>query len=246
MQRLLGGALCELCAVCLPLALFHLAQSLVGLHLSAFLNVFRDYKKQNGDETGLLTALGMRVLEGAADDAWRVGVLQPKSGDREQVGLLARILSTCHAAAARWRQLQLRCVIACRRLYHCVPSLGWFSHARCAPPAHPQADVATSALAAALQQRNRERAALMSVTVRADEEGGAASAPAAPAGGVLALTSGGEGSERAALDVVLWRADAVAAVLEVDGQLEVSRADAAAGLLFGVAHRALLKKDFRK
>jgi hypothetical protein len=89
----------------------------------------------------------------------------------------------------------------------------------------------------------------MNVAVRSDEhdegEGGAVVAggcdPAAPASDGPA-----DGGERAALEVVLWRSDALTAVIEVDSNLMVSRADAAAGLLFGVSYRALLKKDFRR
>lgn len=62
-----------------PKSLFGFApQALVGRKLSSFVNVFRDFAKQGGDESALLAALGVRALEGANDDAWRVGVQQPK------------------------------------------------------------------------------------------------------------------------------------------------------------------------
>lgn len=50
----------------------------------------------------------------------------------------------------------------------------------------------------------------------------------------------------ASLSLVLWRADAVTAVMELDRNLSVVRADPAAGLLFGVSAKALIKKDFRR
>ena len=53
-------------------------------------------------------------------------------------------------------------------------------------------------------------------------------------------------TERLHIEVTLWRADAVAAVVEVDSHMEITRAETAAGLIFGVGHRTLLKKDFRK
>lgn len=46
------------------------------------------------------------------------------------------------------------------------------------------------------------------------------------------------------LEVQLWRADAVTAVVELDKRLAVSRTDPAAGLLFGLPHKLLLKKSF--
>jgi hypothetical protein len=48
------------------------------------------------------------------------------------------------------------------------------------------------------------------------------------------------------LRVVLWRADAVAGVVEVSGGpagLAVTRADDAAGLIFGACPKALLKRS---
>ncbi|GBF92718.1 hypothetical protein Rsub_05087, partial [Raphidocelis subcapitata] len=178
-------------------------QALVGQRLSSFINVFREYaRSRRSDDAGLLTALGVRALEGATDEAWRVGVTAPGASEKG-------------AAAA--------------------------------------SAAAASSLAQALQQRNRERPALMSIAVRTDEheegEGGAgAGSGGSAAAAVAATTSGGpsDRGERAALEVVLWRADTVTAVIEVDSNLVVSRADATAGLLFGVSHRALLKKDFRR
>lgn len=110
-----------------------------------------------------------------------------------------------------------------------------------------------SALLAALQQRNRVRPALLQaeVVLRSDADAPAASA----SGGVAASTAGGkeaprkqqgQGDEEATLQLVLWRADALAAIVELDKSLAVVRADAAAGLLFGVSSKQLIKKDFRR
>ena len=175
-----------------PKSLFGFAPALlVGRRLSSFINVFREHVKQSGDETALLASLGVRALEGANDDAWRVGVQMPK----------------VEGAGAAGEQ------------------------------------AATSAFAIALQQRNRERPALMSVNARIDEDGNivGGSGAAAAAGGDAA-----QQGEQASLELVLWRADSVAAIVEVDARLEITRADVAAGLLFGVSQRALVKKDFRR
>jgi hypothetical protein len=60
-----------------------LPQTLVGQRLSSFINVFREYARAHGsDDTGLLTALGVRALEGAADDAWRVGITAPGASEK--------------------------------------------------------------------------------------------------------------------------------------------------------------------
>ncbi|GBF95600.1 hypothetical protein Rsub_08582 [Raphidocelis subcapitata] len=48
------------------------------------------------------------------------------------------------------------------------------------------------------------------------------------------------------LSVVLWRAEAVAGVVEINGRtLAVTRADEAAGLLWGAGPKALMRRDFR-
>jgi hypothetical protein len=88
----------------------------------------------------------------------------------------------------------------------------------------------------------------MSVTVQLqnEEDSGDDAGQGAASGKESAARPTEAGQERVALEVTLWRADAVAAVIEVDNQLEVTRADAAAGLLFGISHRALLKRNFRK
>jgi len=170
-------------------------QSLVGCRLSAFVSVFRECQKQSGDDTGLLTALGLRALEGATDETWRVGVTLPNAAS-----------SAAGAATA---------------------ASGY-------------------ALSTALQQRNRERPALMSVAVCIEDEEAEGSKGAVGSGTNTESAAAGGAQEKAVLEVVLWRADAVAGVVEVDRELKITRADAAAGLLFGVNHRALLKKDFRK
>lgn len=65
------------------------------------------------------------------------------------------------------------------------------------------------------------------------------------------LPAGADGStgvpvDEARLSVVLWRAEAVAGVLEVNGRtLAVTRADEAAGLLWGAGPKALMRRDFR-
>ncbi len=55
--------------------------------------------------------------------------------------------------------------------------------------------------------------------------------------------SGGSMSVGAAeLEVQLWRADLLTAVIEVDRHLAISRADTAAGLVFGLSSKAMLRK----
>jgi hypothetical protein len=59
---------------------------------------------------------------------------------------------------------------------------------------------------------------------------------------------GGDGGEveRMVLEVSLWRANTLTACIEVDKQLEVVRADDAAGLIFGVEAKLLVKHDCRR
>lgn len=108
-------------------------------------------------------------------------------------------------------------------------------------PTHSQAST-TSTLALAFQSRNRERPALMSVSAKLEEEDTSSDQHQKADG----QEAGGAAAEKAPLEVVLWRADAVAAVVEVDSHLEITRADAAAGLLFGVSHRSLIKRSFKR
>ncbi len=46
--------------------------------------------------------------------------------------------------------------------------------------------------------------------------------------------------------VILWRAEGLTTQMELDGKLGISRADPAAGLMFGVNTAALLHKSFKK
>mgnify|MGYP001811048001 CR=1 FL=1 len=97
-------------------------------------------------------------------------------------------------------------------------------------------------LLAALEKRDRVRPALMQCIIARNSGDGAS------AGGA----SGGVGEadqddfENASLQVVLWRSDALVAMLELDARLSVARADPAAGLMVGLGPKALLKKDFRR
>ncbi len=63
--------------------------------------------------------------------------------------------------------------------------------------------------------------------------------------GVLNSSEDGAASV-AVLEVHLWAADQLSAVVEVDRHLVISRADAAAGLLFGLGAKALLRKRFTR
>jgi hypothetical protein len=61
------------------LHLFSHRQALLGKRISSFINVFKDAQMLCSNDTSLLTALGMRALEGTSENAWRVGVVQPKT-----------------------------------------------------------------------------------------------------------------------------------------------------------------------
>ncbi len=75
---------------------------------------------------------------------------------------------------------------------------------------------------------------------RSDEEQEAATA-------VMAVHDDADGlASIPVLEVQLWAADQLSAVVEVDRRLVISRADAAAGLLFGLGAKALLRKRFTR
>ncbi|GBF97004.1 hypothetical protein Rsub_09801 [Raphidocelis subcapitata] len=150
----------------------------VGQPLRSVVNVFGDWAKKMGEEGSLLTALGVRALEGA-DESWRVGVMLPgREGQQAE-----------------------------------------------------DSAVGGASLLASLQQRTRVRPAILQAEVAMGAEGDAAAADA---------------GDEASLSLVLWRADAVTAVMELDRNLSIVRADPAAGLLFGMSAKAMIKKDFRR
>jgi hypothetical protein len=104
---------------------------------------------------------------------------------------------------------------------------------------------------AAVQQRGRVRPALLQahvVTANPDDDtctrGGSGSLAATTILASATAAAGNEGD--ASLQLVLWRADALSAVIELDQALRVVRADAAAGLLFGVSSKLLVKMDFKR
>lgn len=53
--------------------------------------------------------------------------------------------------------------------------------------------------------------------------------------------AGGGDAAGAVVRVELWRPDAVSSVLELDQRLTITRADEAAGLIFGLPHKMLAK-----
>jgi hypothetical protein len=66
-------------------------KDLVGANVRSCVNVFGDWAKRFGEEGGLLTALGVRALEGA-DEAWRVGVVLPGTREAGEGGQVRRWL----------------------------------------------------------------------------------------------------------------------------------------------------------
>jgi hypothetical protein len=81
----------------------------------------------------------------------------------------------------------------------------------------------------------------MAVVHASDDADGSAAAGAAGSG-AAAL----DPDSTAVLSVSLWRSEGLAGLVEVDGRLGISRAEPAAGLMFGVAHGQLLRKSFRR
>lgn len=101
-----------------------------------------------------------------------------------------------------------------------------------------------------MQRRDRLRPALMQCVAARGDNGLASADPAGAAhgaGAAAAAADKAQGSEQVPqLQVVLWRADALVSMLELDAGMVVARADATSGLLLGLGPKALLKKDFRK
>jgi len=103
-------------------------------------------------------------------------------------------------------------------------------------------------IAAALRQRNKIRPALMTVAAKVTQASASQAAPPAlpAAAGGAVNSSEAAAEEHLTLEVTLWRADALVGSVEVDRGLAVTRADEAAGLLFGVDPGVLLKRDMRR
>jgi hypothetical protein len=78
--------------------------------------------------------------------------------------------------------------------------------------------------------------------VHASDEAEGSTAAGAAGSGAAAL----DPESTAVLAVSLWRSEGLAGLVEVDGKLGISRAEPAAGLMFGVAHGQLLRKSFRR
>eukprot|EP00775_Hariotina_reticulata_P009651 gene9651-9811_t len=93
---------------------------------------------------------------------------------------------------------------------------------------------ASSALLAALQRRRKDRPAIMTMSlVQMSEEDEAKAATDAGADTAAALT------------IDLWRAEGLSSLVEVDSRLSITRAEPAAGLMFGMSQRAVMQTSFR-
>jgi len=97
-------------------------------------------------------------------------------------------------------------------------------------------DFTRSTLLASLQQRRKERAAILTLQMIHLSDDTAA----------RAAVSGAEADRTAVLTVQLWRADGLTGLVEVDKTLSVERADPAAALLFGRSPQSMLHANFRR
>ncbi|KAF8055488.1 tmcC [Scenedesmus sp. PABB004] len=88
-------------------------------------------------------------------------------------------------------------------------------------------------LLGALRNRHKERAAVLTMALVHPPEDGDGTPSAVDIDATPVLT------------VSLWRAEGLTSLLEVDGKLGVLRVEPSAGLMFGVAHTALLRKSFK-
>lgn len=93
----------------------------------------------------------------------------------------------------------------------------------------PPLQGAQASLLQTLQQQNKLRAACMGFTLLAATEDEQAACGEA------------EQLQKPVAQVSLYRADALTTVLELDKGLAIARADDAAGLIFGLSPRALVK-----
>eukprot|EP00775_Hariotina_reticulata_P009112 gene9112-9281_t len=97
-------------------------------------------------------------------------------------------------------------------------------------------EFARSTLLATLQQRRKERPAVLALQmVHLDDDMAA-----------RAAVSGDRADSIAVLTVQLWRADGLTGLVEVDGSLSVERADPAAALLFGKSSQSILHANFQR
>jgi len=92
-----------------------------------------------------------------------------------------------------------------------------------------------STLLSTLQQRRKERSAVMTlrmIQLTDEEEARAATL---------------EGSESiAVLAVDLWRAEGLTSLVEVDSQLAITRAEEGVGLIFGMSSQVLMHSSFKE
>jgi hypothetical protein len=208
---------------------------LVGRPLSSFINVFGQWKATFGDEESLLTSLALRVEEshgvvlrcGLHNPFSDAEVLQRYGGGAADHGPAAAALDATGGSAAG------------------VTASG-----------------GGGGLLGALKARFKERPAVLTLSMihpAEDADGAnaaaaaAAAAATAPGGGIdllssrAAAASGGVDADALPLlRVCLWRAEALTSQVELDGKLGITRADGAAGLMFGLSSAALLHKSFKK
>lgn len=143
------------------------------------------------------------------------------------------------------------CALQCEPCATQSPPPGLQRADTCSHPFPPslQGKPQGGALLAAMRKRDHLRPALMQC-VLAGSASTIKSAAATGGSDGSKEDDGGEGEDEGsasiALQVVLWRADVLVSILELDGGLTVARADPVAGLMLGLGPKALLKRDFRR
>jgi hypothetical protein len=198
-------------------------QDLVGRPLAAFVNLFSQWRGKFGEDESLLVMLGMRAEQGL-DVIYRCGVHNPFSDEE-----LARGAGASTAAGGLGSTMGG--TTGSTNLLGSMPGAAAAAGGSTAGLEH--------SLLAALKSRHKERPAVLTMSVvHASEE-----AEGSLSGGAAAAV---DPNAAAVLSVSLWRAEGLRSLMEVDGKLGISRAEPAAGLMFGVGHGQLLRKSFRR
>jgi hypothetical protein len=205
---------------------FH-PQDLVGRPLAAFVNLFSQWRGKFGEDESLLVMLGMRAEQGL-DVIYRCGVHSPFNDAELAHGAGA-------STAAGGLGSTMGGTTGSTNLLGSMPGGGGST----------AAGGLEHSLLGALKLRHKERPAVltMSVVHASDEAEGSTTAAGAASGAAAAAL---DPNATAVLAVSLWRAEGLTSLMEVDGKLGISRAEPAAGLMFGVAHGQLLRKSFRR
>ena len=170
--------------------------------------MFEDWSTRFGEDASLLSGLWVRALEGA-DNSWRVGVHVPGASNRRSWRRICA--GEAFMGSSACCHLPRRGPSKEHAFPYASPHARWERTPTVIPCAQTplQATACGRSLFDALQKRDSVRPTVMQCVI-------------APGGSQTADRQGqqdeDDGDSRIALQVILWRADALVSIVELDGR----------------------------